>query len=71
MLRDALVRAPQHEVGGVATSLTYPIARSASPASHGFHHNFSPRSRAMMPALIWRIFDEVSRRPEAVVEEVL
>ena len=30
----------------------YAIALGASPASHGFHHSFSPRSRAMMPALM-------------------
>ena len=28
------------------------IARSASPESQGFHQSFSPRSRAMMPALM-------------------
>ncbi len=28
------------------------IPPSASPASHGFHHSFSPRSRAMRPALM-------------------
>jgi len=63
-IMDARVK-PSHDAESVATLGNHPAARllpryaafagtarSASPASHGFHHSFRPRSRAINPALM-------------------